>query len=106
VGGYKPTESVKDYKDMYASQSLEQLTPARMRYALELNALAPLFVTQALLNNLRHGGAGGVTAAAAAEESDIAEVSKVIIISSLMGSIQDNNSGSHYGNRAAKAVAS
>jgi NAD(P)-dependent dehydrogenase (short-subunit alcohol dehydrogenase family) len=95
AGAYGPSEeSVKDYKDMYASQSLEQVTPARVRYALELNALAPLFVTQALLSNLR--------AAAAIEDEDPA---KVIIISSLMGSIQDNESGSHYGYRAAKAAA-
>jgi NAD(P)-dependent dehydrogenase (short-subunit alcohol dehydrogenase family) len=99
AGAYGPSEeSVKDYKDMYASQSLEQVNPTRMRYALELNALAPLFVTQALLSNLRAAATGAAGAA------DM-EVSKVIIISSLMGSIQDNNSGSHYGYRAAKAAA-
>lgn len=96
AGAYGPQEeSVKDYKDMYVSQSLDNVTPARMRYALELNALAPLFVTQALLTNLR----------AAASASEEHPPTKVIIISSLMGSIQDNDSGSHYGYRAAKAAA-
>jgi NAD(P)-dependent dehydrogenase (short-subunit alcohol dehydrogenase family) len=100
AGAYgPPEESIQDYQDMYVSQSLEKVTPARVRYALELNALAPLFVTQALLSNLR--------AAAAVSEAGNNETlsTKVIIISSLMGSIQDNESGSHYGYRAAKAAA-
>jgi NAD(P)-dependent dehydrogenase (short-subunit alcohol dehydrogenase family) len=103
AGAYGPSEeSVKDFQDMYVSQSLQQVTPARMRYALELNALAPLFLTQALLSNLRHAAA---SAAAEEKPSNIKVCTKVIIISSLMGSIQDNNSGSHYGYRAAKAAA-
>jgi NAD(P)-dependent dehydrogenase (short-subunit alcohol dehydrogenase family) len=113
AGAYgPPEESVQDYKDMYASQSLEQITPARMRYALELNALAPLFVTQALLRNLRAAAAAAAAAAVSAVSTASAEpgnnetlATKVIIISSLMGSIQDNESGSHYGYRAAKAAA-
>ena len=56
-----------------------------MRRQFEVNALAPLRVTHALLPNL---GAG----------------SKVVIITSRMGSIADNGSGGYYGYRMSKAA--
>jgi tubulin alpha len=86
AGAYGPPKDCVDAQAMYASQSLETITRERMRFALELNTLAPLFVTQALLPNLQATG-------------------KVIIISSLMGSIRDNTAGAHYGYRTAKAAA-
>lgn len=52
---------------------------------IEVNAIAPLMVTKALERNLREG-------------------SKVIMISSRMGSIEDNTSGKFYGYRASKTA--
>jgi NAD(P)-dependent dehydrogenase (short-subunit alcohol dehydrogenase family) len=57
----------------------------RMRRQFEVNSLGPLRVTYALLPNLDEG-------------------SKVVIITSRMGSIGDNTSGSRYGYRMSKAA--
>lgn len=51
----------------------------------EVNTLGPLRVTEALANNLREG-------------------SKVAIVSSRVGSIDDNGSGGHWGYRASKTA--
>lgn len=56
-----------------------------VRMQLEINSIGPLRVTAALLPNLSRG-------------------SKVAIITSRMGSITDNTSGSHYGYRMSKAA--
>ena len=68
-----------------ARDSLAELDFDGMRRQFEVNALAPLRVTHALLPNL---GAG----------------SKVVIITSRMGSIADNGSGGYYGYRMSKAA--
>lgn len=62
----------------------DQLDDFRLQY--EVNALAPLRVTRALLGNLVDGG-------------------KLIIITSRMGSITDNTSGGQYAYRMSKAAA-
>jgi NAD(P)-dependent dehydrogenase (short-subunit alcohol dehydrogenase family) len=92
AGAYGPPEDFPSVAEMYKSQDLENVSPERMMYALQLNAFAPLFVTQALLPNLRAGVGGEDNAP------------KVIIISSVMGSIAESSSGGHYGYRAAKAA--
>lgn len=56
-----------------------------VRAQLEINALAPLFLTQALTPLLAHGA-------------------KVALITSRMGSIGDNTSGGYYGYRMSKAA--
>ena len=56
-----------------------------MREQFEINTLAPLMVTETLLDNLTEG-------------------SKVANITSRMGSIADNDSGGRYGYRASKAA--
>jgi NAD(P)-dependent dehydrogenase (short-subunit alcohol dehydrogenase family) len=56
-----------------------------VRAQLEINALAPLFLTQALTPRLVHGA-------------------KVALITSRMGSIGDNTSGGYYGYRMSKAA--
>jgi NAD(P)-dependent dehydrogenase (short-subunit alcohol dehydrogenase family) len=66
-------------------ESLDDLDAERIRRQFEVNALGPLRVTRALLANL---GAG----------------SKVVIITSRMGSIADNGSGGYYGYRMSKAA--
>jgi len=57
----------------------------RMRRQFEVNALGPLRVAQALLDNLASG-------------------SKVAIMTSRMGSMGDTDSGGYYGYRASKAA--
>jgi len=66
-------------------ESLDDLDVERIRRQFEVNALGPLRVTRALLPNLAVG-------------------SKVVIITSRMGSIADNGSGGYYGYRMSKAA--
>lgn len=56
-----------------------------LRRLMEVNAYAPLRLTEALVGNLAKGG-------------------KVALITSRMGSIADNDSGGRYGYRASKAA--
>lgn len=56
-----------------------------MRAQFEINALAPLLLTEALLANLGQG-------------------SKIALITSRMGSVADNSSGGYYGYRMSKAA--
>ena len=67
--------------------TLENLDFASIRQQFEVNALGALRVTRALLPNLKNG-------------------SKVIIMTSRMGSIEDNTSGSSYGYRMSKVAVS
>ncbi len=68
-----------------SDESLNDLDAGRIRHQFEVNALAPLLLTRALLPNLRHG-------------------SKVVLVTSRMGSIGDNGSGGMYGYRMSKAA--
>lgn len=67
------------------NESLGSLAPETIRAQFETNALAPLLATEALSENL----------------SDNA---KVALITSRMGSIEDNTSGGRYGYRMSKAA--
>lgn len=64
---------------------LGELDIASLRMQMEVNAFAPLLLCEALLPNLPEG-------------------SKIVNITSRMGSICDNDSGGHYGYRASKAA--
>lgn len=64
---------------------LGEINYQTMREQFEINALAPLMVTEMLLPNMVEG-------------------SKVANITSRMGSIADNDSGGRYGYRASKAA--
>jgi len=66
-------------------ETLDDLNMDQIRKQFEVNAIGPLRVTAALLPNLAKG-------------------SKVAIITSRMGSIEDNTSGSRYGYRMSKAA--
>jgi len=70
---------------IFRHESLENLDLDSIRQQLEVNALGPLRVTQALLPGLQAGA-------------------KVVIITSRMGSIGDNGSGGYYGYRMSKAA--
>jgi NAD(P)-dependent dehydrogenase (short-subunit alcohol dehydrogenase family) len=65
--------------------SLANLDFDSMRRQFEVNALGPLRVTKALLGNLSKG-------------------SKVVLMTSRMGSIEDNTSGGSYGYRMSKVA--
>ncbi len=67
--------------------SLEALDFDCIREQLEINALGPLRVTHALLPNLKAG-------------------SKIVMMTSRMGSIGDNTSGNSYGYRMSKVALS
>ncbi|MFO6425103.1 SDR family oxidoreductase [Motilimonas sp. KMU-193] len=70
---------------LLANEVLGQIDFDSMRRQMEINAYAPLRVTEALLGNLVRG-------------------SKIGNITSRMGSIADNDSGGRYGYRASKAA--
>ena len=65
--------------------TLDTLDADSIRTQFEVNALAPLRFTRALLDNLHAG-------------------SKIILMTSRMGSIADNTSGGSYGYRMSKAA--
>ncbi len=71
---------------LLSDESLVDLDFDRMRRQFEVNTLGPLRMTAAVAPNLGEG-------------------SKVAIISSRMGSIQDNTSGGRYGYRMSKCAA-
>jgi NAD(P)-dependent dehydrogenase (short-subunit alcohol dehydrogenase family) len=64
---------------------LDSLDIESVRRQLEVNAIAPLRLTHALLPRVRRGG-------------------KIALMTSLMGSIGDNGSGGSYGYRMSKAA--
>lgn len=68
-----------------STETLADLDLDRIRQQFEVDALAPLALTQLLLGNLRPG-------------------SKLVLITSRRGSIDDNSSGGMYGYRMAKAA--
>ncbi len=65
--------------------SLSNLDPESIIRQFEVNALSPLCVTHSLLSLMRKG-------------------SKVVLMTSRMGSIDDNNSGGSYGYRMSKVA--
>ena len=68
-----------------SQERLESLDLDRIRHQFEVNALGPLRIVHALRENLQTG-------------------SQVAIITSRMGSVSDNTSGSMYGYRMSKAA--
>ena len=67
------------------ADGLDDLDAASVRRQFEVNALAPLLLSRALLDNLGHG-------------------SRLALITSRMGSIDDNGSGGYYGYRLSKTA--
>ncbi len=70
---------------VFKNETLEEMPFDQITNQFEINALAPLKVTQALKENLDKG-------------------SKILMTTSRMGSIGDNDSGAFYGYRGSKAA--
>lgn len=70
---------------IFSNESFDDLDFAQIRSNFEVNALGALRVTSIFRKHLKRG-------------------SKVILITSRMGSIEDNGSGSYYGYRMSKAA--
>lgn len=81
----QPLDVIIHNAGVMSDETLQTLDFERIRYQFEVNSIAPLRLTQALLSNLRNG-------------------SKVALITSRMGSIDDNSSGGMYGYRMSKAA--
>lgn len=83
--GDEPLDWLVNNAGVLSVESLGNLDFAAMEQQFRVNSLGPLRTTVALLPNLPRG-------------------SKVGIITSRMGSIEDNTSGSYYGYRMSKAA--
>jgi NAD(P)-dependent dehydrogenase (short-subunit alcohol dehydrogenase family) len=84
LGGI-PLDGLIHNAGILESTSLDALDPASVRRQFEVNALAPLRLTHALLPQLQRG-------------------SKLGLMTSRMGSIDDNSSGGSYGYRMSKVA--
>lgn len=83
--GDTPVDILINNAGILRIETLDSLNVETIREQFDVNAVGPLLVTQALLNNLHDG-------------------SKVGCVTSRMGSIADNTSGSRYGYRMSKAA--
>ena len=83
--GSRTVDVLVNCAGILSDESLGDLDFDRIRTQYEINSLGPLRVTAALRDNLGQG-------------------SKVAIVSSRMGSIEDNTSGGRYGYRMSKAA--
>ena len=81
----RPIDVLINNAGILSSEPLSDLDLSRVQRQFEVNTLGPLLVSQALLPNLSAG-------------------SKLIIITSRMGSVEDNTSGGYYGYRMSKAA--
>ncbi len=88
--GDRPIDVLINNAGIYRQSSLESLNIDGIREQFEVNAIAPLALTQALLPNLTKSTSSA----------------KVAIMTSRMGSIEDNTSGGTYGYRMSKTAVS
>ncbi len=85
----RPIDVLINNAGIYQRSSLSDLNVEGIRKLFEVNAIAPLKFTQALLPNLKK-----------------ADGAKVAIMTSRMGSIEDNTSGGSYAYRMSKVAVS
>ena len=89
--GDQPIDVLINNAGIYRQSALGALNVDGIREQFEVNAIAPLKLTQALLPNLKKSQASPV---------------KVAIMTSRMGSSEDNTSGGTYGYRMSKVAVS
>ncbi len=82
--GDTPVDVLYNNAGMMQNETLDDLNLDTIRQLFVVNTLGPLRVTHALLDNMREG-------------------SRVGLMTSRMGSIEDNDSGGRYGYRVSKA---
>ena len=87
----RPIDVLINNAGIYRQSNLEDLNVEGIKEQFEVNAIAPLKLTQALLSNLK---------------ASTAQPIKVAIMTSRMGSIADNTSGGTYGYRMSKVAVS
>mgnify|MGYP001794280970 FL=1 len=87
----RPIDVLINNAGIYRQSNLEDLNVEGIKEQFEVNAIAPLKLTQALLSNLK---------------ASTAQPIKVAIMTSRMGSIADNTSGGTYGYRMSNAAVS
>lgn len=87
----QPIDVLINNAGIYRYSTLEDLDIEAIKEQFEINAVAPLKFTQALLPNLRQSSS---------------QIAKVAIMTSRMGSIDDNTSGGSYGYRMSKVAVS
>ncbi len=87
----QPIDVLINNAGIYRQSNLQDLNVAGIKEQFEINAIAPLKLTQALLPNLKAAKANPA---------------KVTIMTSRMGSIADNTSGGTYGYRMSKVAVS
>ncbi len=80
-----PIDILINNAGIFKNETLNEMSFSDIEQQLTVNAIAPLRVTHALLKNLSSG-------------------SKIGLITSRMGSIEDNGSGAYYGYRMSKAA--
>jgi NAD(P)-dependent dehydrogenase (short-subunit alcohol dehydrogenase family) len=90
--GQQPIDVLINNAGIYRSSNLSALNIEGIREQFEINAIAPLQLTQALLSNLKR--------------STQPKGAKIAIMTSRMGSIEDNTSGGSYGYRMSKVALS
>lgn len=83
--GDTPVDVLVNNAGILQRETLDDLRWDQIRAQFEINALGPLKVTHALIPNLGQG-------------------SKIAMVTSRMGSIEDNTSGSRYGYRMSKVA--
>lgn len=83
--GDEPIDVLINNAGVLSRNALGEIDYDTVLQQYRVNAMGPLLVTEALLPNLHEG-------------------SKVVIITSRMGSMADNDSGGHYGYRMSKAA--
>ena len=83
--GKQPVDIIVNNAGILRQEKFGEIDYAAMAEQYEVNTLGPLRVTEALLDNLPAG-------------------SKIAIVTSRVGSIEDNASGGNYGYRASKTA--
>ncbi|KAJ3230975.1 hypothetical protein HDU78_007971 [Chytriomyces hyalinus] len=89
--GHTPVHLLINNAGIAERDAMGGLTKSSLLAQMETNAVGPLLVTQALLNNL-------FAAALPGKPAVVAQVSSIV------GSIEQNSEGSHYGYRASKTA--
>jgi NAD(P)-dependent dehydrogenase (short-subunit alcohol dehydrogenase family) len=82
--GNQPIDWLINNAGVFEDSHLGEINFQQLRDEFEVNTIAPLRVVQALLKNLKQG-------------------SKIGMVSSRMGSVEDNTSGGYYAYRISKA---